>query len=166
MSVTSRPESTTRIAYAAATWWAAFAAVSFYWAAGGTVGLSTLGDGTESLAAAREPWFVALVAATGAAKLVPVVLALSLGRTRSDRTSLRARLAAVGAIGVLSLLYGGVGLVLKLLVLADLLDAGRPETRGFWGHLLIWDPVWIVGGVLLCATAVFAYRDAVVGETD
>lgn len=42
------------IVYAASAWWILFAAMSFYWAVGGTFGLASLGEGIEELAAARE----------------------------------------------------------------------------------------------------------------
>lgn len=141
------------VAHAAIAWWFAFAMLSFYWVAGGTLGLDTLGDEIESLAATREVWFLSLVAVTGLLKLVPCVLVLSLIRPWGTRFSLTIRLLTVAGIGVLSFLYGGVQLGVKVLVLAGVFTPTEIDTAGFWGHLLIWDPVWIVGGVLLCAVA-------------
>ncbi|ELY53538.1 hypothetical protein C491_21656 [Natronococcus amylolyticus DSM 10524] len=155
----SHRSSTVRIAYAATGWWVAFAALSFYWAAGGTIGVSTLGAGIGALAAEREPWFVATVAATGVLKLVPAVLALSLVRPWGDRLPSRFRAVAVGGLGVLSVLYGAVGIAAKLLVLVGVVTPGGIDARGFWGHLLVWDPVWVLGGALLCAAAVRSRRE-------
>ncbi|MDG5761419.1 DUF3995 domain-containing protein [Natronococcus sp. A-GB1] len=153
-----------RIAYAATVWWVAFASLSFYWAAGGTVGLATLGEGIRSLAAERDSWFVATVAATGVLKLVPAALALSLVRSWGDRVSLRWRLAAVGGLGVLSALYGGIGIATKLLVLVGVIAPDGIDPQGFWGHLLLWDPVWVIGGALLCAAA-FSSRTSARSES-
>ena len=139
------------VAYTAIAWWFVFAALSFYWVAGGTLGLDTLGEGIESLAATREVWFLSLLAVTGLMKLVPCFLVLSLIRPWGDRFSLSIRLLTVGGIGVLSFLYGGVQMGVKVLVLADVFTPAEIDTAGFWGHFLIWDPVWIVGGSLLCA---------------
>lgn len=141
------------VAYTAVVWWFAFAALSFYWVAGGTFGLTTLGERIESLAAVGEPWFLALVAVTGVLKLIPCILVLSLIRPRGDHFPLKIRLATVAGVGVLSFLYGGVQMAVKLLVLAGVFTPEEIDWAGFWGHLLIWDPVWIIGGVLLCAVA-------------
>jgi hypothetical protein len=141
------------VAHTAIVWWFAFAVLSFYWAAGGTFGLNTLGEAIESLAAAGELWVSLLVAVTGAMKLIPSVLVLSLIRPWGDRFPLKVRLAAVAGLGILSFLYGGVQMAMKLLVLAGVFTPEKIDTAGFWGHLLIWDPVWIIGGVLLCTVA-------------
>ncbi len=65
------------IAYAAATWAFLFAAVSFYWALGGRIGANTLGPAI--LAAAADPWFVALgLWGVGGIKLLGGLVALAL----------------------------------------------------------------------------------------
>ena len=70
-------------AYAACGWAFLFAAPSFYWAAGGTVGIGTLDPGITAMS--RDPWFVALVWATGVAKVLAGLLALALVRTWGQR---------------------------------------------------------------------------------
>ena len=65
--------------------------MSFYWAAGGTLGLETLGEGIGELADAREPWFVGLVVVTGFVKLLS-------GRARTgDDTTVGTACIATGA---------------------------------------------------------------------
>ena len=59
--VASNPRSPEWAGYAACAWTFVFAAISFYWAAGGTAGLDTIGDGLEELGRARDPGVVALV---------------------------------------------------------------------------------------------------------
>lgn len=148
------------VAYTAIVWWFAFAAFSFYWAAGGTFGLNTLGEGIESLAAAGELWFLSLVAVTGVMKLIPCLLVLSLIRPWGHRFSPRTRLVSVAGLGILSFLYGGMQMATKLLVLVGVFSPEEIDAAGFWGHLLIWDPVWIIGGVLMCAVAWTYYHNS------
>lgn len=154
-----------RIAYVATLYWAVFAGFNLYWAAGGTMGLTTLGEGIESLADAREHWFVALVAITGLLKLVPAIVVLSLVHSWGDRFSMTGRVIAVGGLGALSVLYGGVSMVQKLLVLAGIISVENLDSAGFWGHLLIWDPLWILCGILLWLVAWQYYRDSHGGQT-
>jgi hypothetical protein len=66
--------------YVACAWALAFAAVSFYWAAGGTSGADTIGPALTSLALARDPEFIAILWATGVLKVVAALLALALVR--------------------------------------------------------------------------------------
>ena len=62
--------------------------------------------------------------------------------------------AAAWAGGGLALLYGAASLVQHALMLTGVIAAparlGRIAAR--W-HLLLWDPWWILGGVLFVATA-------------
>jgi hypothetical protein len=57
-------------ALSAAAWCGAFGALSLSWAAGGTLGVDQLAVSLQERADERETGFVALVAATGIAKLV------------------------------------------------------------------------------------------------
>lgn len=148
---------TEHVANAAAAWWVLFAGVSFYWAAGGTIGLSTFGEELHSYTG--ELWFTALVFATGVMKLVPAALVLSLDSPRAARVPPAARLVAVGGLGVLSMAYGGQSVAVKLLVLAGIHSPGEYDTTAFWGHLLVWDPVWMVGGLLLLVAAWTSHND-------
>jgi hypothetical protein len=56
--------------------------------------------------------------------------------------------------GGLALLYGAASLVQHALMLAGVIavPAGLGRTAARW-HLLLWDPWWILGGVLFVATA-------------
>lgn len=147
-----------RTGYVATAWWSLFAVCSFYWAAGGTLGLSTLGDGIESHAVDGETWFTALVAITGVFKLVPVVFVLSLIRPWGERLPMKVRLVVAGGFGLGAILYGGVNMSIKLVALLGFISHEEVGSRGFWGHLLIWDPVFIAGGLLLCTTVWLHHR--------
>jgi hypothetical protein len=118
---------------AAATWCAAFGLLSLYWAAGGTLGVDQLAVSLQERADEREPGFVALVAATGIAKLVGAIVPLWLvfrppagtarkillflcwaggggpGRVRAHRCSRRVDPRRPGHDGKRDLVCGAVG---------------------------------------------------------
>src|SRR5260370_30615080 len=64
--------------YAACAWGLAFAAISFYWGIGGTLGLDTLGGSLESLAKAHDRIILIAVWVTGFLKFLGSLLALAL----------------------------------------------------------------------------------------
>lgn len=143
----------TWLAYGAALWAFLFAALSFYWGLGGRAGAVTLGPAL--MAAAADPWFVATgLWGVGVVKALGGLVALGLvqpwGR-RLPRCLLRAA-AWVG--GRLALLYGAASLVQHALMLTGVIaaPAGLGRIAARW-HLLLWDPWWILGGVLFVATA-------------
>ena len=65
MRGTERGRSTGWIGYAAFAWALLFAALTFYWAAGGTAGVHTLSKSIREPALRREGGFVAILWATG-----------------------------------------------------------------------------------------------------
>ncbi|WP_255167059.1 DUF3995 domain-containing protein [Natrononativus amylolyticus] len=136
----------------AGAWWVVFAAMSFYWAAGGTVGLATLGSGVEEQAAAREPWFVGLVWLTGVLKLVPVALLAALVSPR-EILPRRLVLAGVWLIGLGLLAYGGLHMVLHGLVLSGAYVPGAVDRPALVWRVLFWNPWWLLGGALYCGAA-------------
>ncbi|MBA3282396.1 MAG: DUF3995 domain-containing protein, partial [Acidimicrobiia bacterium] len=69
---------------ASAGWALAFAGLSFYWAAGGRLGLGTLALALRDKTLAREQGFVALLWFTGALKVLVALLAFALVR-RGER---------------------------------------------------------------------------------
>ncbi len=141
------------VGYAACVWALLFAALSFYWAAGGRLGEGTIGAAVEGPALAREPWFVALLWATAVLKLAAAVLAFALARGPRRLPRWVLLFAGWGAATLLSL-YGLASLVQHLLIATGVLavPAGLGEAALPW-HLLLWDPVWIVGGALFTLAA-------------
>lgn len=140
-------------AYAAAIWAFAFAAMSFYWAAGGTVGVHTLGEGIAQMAETRDPELIGLTWITGGLKVLAGVFALLLPADRLLPRPLL-RIGAWGA-GILLTLYGIGNLIQHSLMatgsspIAGLL--GTPEAVRW--HMLLWDPFWILGGILFLVAA-------------
>jgi hypothetical protein len=143
-----------RAAYAAATWALVFAAMSFFWALGGTLGLDTLGTELEREARAREPDTIALVWVTGLLKVAGAVLALALVQSWGRRLPRRLLLVAAWAVGLGLLAYALANFVQHGLMKAGAIDT--PEALGSsaatW-HLAFWDPFWLLGGILFTTAA-------------
>lgn len=146
-------------AYAAATWALIFAALSFYWAAGGTAGVQTLGPAIDRLGASRDPGFIALVWATGILKAIGGVVALALVQSWGKVMPRWLLLAAAWGGGVLALLYGAASLLQHALMVAGVIatPAGLGAAAARW-HLLLWDPWWLLGGILFLVAAWFNRR--------
>jgi glucan phosphoethanolaminetransferase (alkaline phosphatase superfamily) len=140
--------------YAAAAWALVFAAMSFYWAAGGSIGSSTMSDTIVEPARAREPQFVALLWITGVLKAIAGLLALALVRPQGRVLPRWIPLTATWVAGVGMLLYGGANLAVRAVMALGLL--ATPESMhsaaARW-HLLLWDPWWVLGGALFVVAA-------------
>lgn len=149
-------------ARAAAAWAAGFGALSCAWGAGATVGAGTVGVELERLARERDPGMVATLWATGALKLAAaaLVLALAHGWTRRG-VGWRALRWAVGAAGAGMALYGLASGVQHALMAAGAIDTPAAlGTAAVTWHLVLWDPLWLLGGVLFLLAALAADRAA------
>lgn len=140
--------------YTACAWALAFAAVSFYWAAGGTAGADTIGPSLTSLALARDPTFIAILWATGALKLAAGLFALALVRPWGQRILRWLLLLAGWGTGAALIAYGGASFVQHALMLTGIIGipAGLGAVAARW-HLLLWDPWWLLGGILFVVAA-------------
>jgi hypothetical protein len=147
-------------AYAAA--WCAliFAVLTFYWALGGTFLLDTIGQEVLRLARTRDTTFVVAGWVSALLKLAGAVLALALVQPWGGRIPRRLLLGTATTGAVVLVLYGGLQIVVQVLVLLGVLASpAEMDWRGFYGHLFIWDPWFLVWGVLLgWATLVLARR--------
>ena len=147
-----------RAAYAACVLSLAYAVVSFYWAAGGTAGLSTIGGELEEMARAREPEIVAIVLVTAFLKVAYGLLALALVRPWGQAFPRWALLAAAWAGAALLSAYGGLLVAAQALVAAGFIGVAEPANRTalLW-HLFVWDPWFLFMGLLL-GVAVWHYQ--------
>ena len=144
----------------AAAWAIAFAALSFYWSAGGTVGADTLARTLEADIREGNDVF-ALGVVPGIVKLGLASLALALARP--DWFAGHRRLVrglgwlAGGALA----LYGLASTVEKALMEVDAIDVPAAlDGRAGW-YLFLWDPIWLLGGILfLLATAAAKANEA------
>ncbi len=132
----------------------AFAAVSIYWGLGGTAGVDTLGGRIEELAVARDPVIVTLVWVTGLLKVAGGVLALALVRPWGNRLPRRWLVRGAWAGAVLLTVYGLVQVTSVALVALGVLTPSEPvEPLVLWWRLLLWEPWFLVWGVLLGLSA-------------
>ena len=138
-------------AYGAAVWAFAFAALSAYWALGGELGRQTIAADIARIPLANDP---VVVWATAGLKALAGILALALVRPWGRLFPRRLLIAATWAAGLLLTLYGVANLVDHGRMVAGLraTPAVLGEQAARW-HLLLWDPVWLLGGVLFLAAA-------------
>jgi Protein of unknown function (DUF3995) len=136
-------------AVAAAVWALLFALNSAYWAAGGTAGAHTVANDLAQQAADREPGIVAALWAATVLKLLLAGLALALARPRGRPLRLAGWIA-----GGLLLLYGLVnwGEFVLMAVGAIAVPESVGEDAVPW-YVFLWEPVWILGGLLFLAAA-------------
>jgi hypothetical protein len=141
-------------AYAASVLAFLYAAVSFYWAGGGTVGLSTIGGELEELGRAREPALIAGVWAGGVLKALAGLLALALVRPWERAFPRRMLLAAAWCGAALLTAYGSLFTLGGALVVAGVIPASETAdwTALRW-HAFLWDPWFLAWGILLGAAA-------------
>jgi hypothetical protein len=136
------------IAVAACVWAVIVAGLSFFWAAGGKTGLQPL---EQAGGADSWLWVVANVVA-GVGKLLMGVGALAVVSGWRPRSLLKPLRILVWVVGVGMLLYGGLGLVSDALHVTGIIN--DPATRKwFLIYLVLWDPWWVLGGVLFTALA-------------
>src|SRR5690348_2155958 len=126
--------------------------MSFYWALGGELGLNTLGQGVQALA--HECGFVALVWLAGIVKVLGGLFALTLVRPWLLWLPPIGKLVLAWVGGAALALYGGVNLVVEwLLVIGAIHLRGVVVTEGIRWHAWLWDPWWLLGGILFLLAA-------------
>lgn len=146
---TAPSHSTAWAAYAACIWCIAFAAMSGYWAAGGTLGADTIGGEIK-----RLPGIVALLWAVCVVKIIGGLVALALARPWARALPRRLLLSIAWAAGVGMIVYGGIPLIVNALMLAGILHVPGPvDWTAIRWHTLLWDPWWLLGGLLFSAAA-------------
>lgn len=126
------------------------AAVSFYWASGGTVGLSTVGGELEAMGRAASPLLSAVVWGVGIAKVLAGLLALALVMPWGRVFPRWAMLAAGWGGATILTLYGGVLVAVEALVVGGIIVlSGAVDWTALQWHLFLWDPWFLLWGVLL-----------------
>ncbi|MGI8687112.1 MAG: DUF3995 domain-containing protein [Thermomicrobiales bacterium] len=141
--------------YAACAWAFVFAALSFYWAAGGTAGVSTNAPAITRPVLARDPTWIAILWGTGALKIIAGLLALALVRPWGRALPRWLLLTAAWGAGAMMAGYeGAASLVQHALMVVGVVStpAGLGPLAARW-HLVLWDPWWLIGGILFCLTA-------------
>jgi len=135
----------------------ASAAVSAYWAIGGTALLDTVGSEIERWGRERSSGVVVTIWVIVVLKLVGAAAPLVFGGVGADHlpawtTARRARvLGWIAAVGLT--LYGGVLSVVGLLVEAGVVDAAEDaDERALAWHAYFWDPWFALWGAAFTVT--------------
>lgn len=151
-SVSTRPSRGARAAWAALVVGLAYAAVSAYWAAGGTWLLDTVGGVFEHLAHSSSPvvligsWLVVLVKVVAAA--LPIVVVRELVPT----SACRAARGLAWTAGAVLVAYGSVLTMSGLVIQAGVLQPGaHADGRALAWHAFLWDPWFLIWGLLVVA---------------
>lgn len=135
-----------RWAWAACVVGVAYALVSLSWALGSTWLLDTIGGDLESNARADSLVLETFVWTSVLLKLVAALLGLAATGTRRPRRWLV--VLAWTAAGVLTS-YGGLYTFVELLVQANILHARGADQHALLWHTYLWDPWFLVWGLLL-----------------
>ena len=146
-----RSWSPTQIGYAASAWMFVFAAMSFYWALGGTTGLNTVSLGQE---AAGKSWFITVLWVTGILKVIGGLLALALIQPWGRRIPRLLLLIAAWSVGAVLVIHGGDFVIQGILTETGLISFSNPATwtSAHW-QAFMWGPWWLLGGLLFCLAA-------------
>src|SRR5690348_5033695 len=140
-------------AYAAAAWAMIFGLMSFYWAIevsrGRGASAEIISRHFVTLANERDAGFIAILWLTSVLKLVGGVIALSLVRPWGEIIPPWIRRWGAGIGGAGLALYGLINFAQGGLMQAGAIDtpADLGERALHW-HLLVWNPIWLLGGLL------------------
>ncbi len=133
-----------------------YAAVSAYWAAGGTAGIDTVGGQIADLARSHSAAASLLAWAATVAKLIGGLLGVAVARRRPPG---RPVLGLAWCAAVVLCGYGGVQVLAGVLVETGLLRVTAPvdHTALRW-HLALWDLWFLVWGIALTVAVASATR--------
>ena len=147
VAIGTAPRRAAWVGYAACAWAFLFAIAHFYWALGGCAGFPV--EACE--AGLSNPWFLAYDLIAGVLCVLGAVIALALVRPWGRTITRWTLLVLAWAGGVMLLLRGGVGLVQDVLIVAG--------PGNGWYPTMLYDPWFLVGGVLFCAAAHLSDRE-------
>ena len=146
-----------RLAQAACGAGLAYAAVSVYWALGGTWLLDTVGGTLEQQGRAGNPGIILAVCAAAGLKVIGAIVPLaavgvaSVQATIAGRRRARVRVLAWLEAAILTI-YGLVLTVAGLLVQSGAIaPAASADRRALAWHTYLWDPWFLLWGALVAA---------------
>src|SRR5215469_4698953 len=140
------------VSYGACGWAFLFAALSFYWALGGTAGADTISPAIVQLARTHVPWIFAALWITAIIKVFSGFVALALVRPWGSRVPRWVLLILAWGAGTLLFVHGGLYFVVGVLALSGAISVRTPETVLHW-YTFLWGPWWLLGGILFLIAA-------------
>ena len=153
------PAMGTVTAYAAAIVAFGYALMSLYWALGGHALVSTIGGYVEQFARRGGALPVLLALAVALAKVAGGLLALALVRPWGRVVPRRWLLTGSAGASALLVVYGGLVVLLGALVLSGVIHpAGGVDRTALRWHVGVWDPWFLVWGILLALATVGYWR--------
>jgi hypothetical protein len=153
------------VAYAAAGWAFLFAALSFYWALGGTAGAETVSPEIAQLARAHVPWVLAALWIAAILKVVSGLVALALIQPWGSRVPRWILLLLAWGAGTLLFVHGGLFFVVGVLALSGTIRVSTPTPVLHW-YTFLWGPWWLLGGLLFLLAAWSYVRRSAHGRVD
>lgn len=157
-SVASRlPRWTRNVANLACGWAMVFAAISFYWACGGTIGADTISPAIAQLAQERVPWLFVALWFTAFIKVFIGCIALTLNHSWGEKIPAWLLLTLVWGIGTLFFVHGLLYLGVGALALTGRISVSTPTSVLRW-YTFLWGPWWLVGGILFLAVAWMVFQ--------
>lgn len=146
------------VAYGACAWAFLFAALSFYWALGGMVGVDTaVSPAIARLARAHDPLLFAGLWITALLKVFGGFVALALVQPWGRRVPSWLLLLLTWGGGTLAFVHGALYLVVGVLALSGAIQVGMSGTTLYW-YTFLWGPWWLLGGILFLLAAWFYVR--------
>src|SRR5690625_5028715 len=133
--------------YAGIIWTLLFAGMSFYWAAGGMIGIRSLGGEIYQKALYRDQGLVPIVWATGIIKVIGAFFLLILLRERTSKKFEKWVSILCIAAGIFMILYGAMNFITISLAGLNILDFELEAYAMGW-RLIFWEPFWVLGGLL------------------
>jgi hypothetical protein len=153
------------VAYAACGWAFVFAALSVYWALGGTALSDSISPAIVQLARAHVPWVIAVLWITAILKVFIGFVALALVQPWGKLVSRWILLILAWGAGTLFFVHGGLFFVVGVLALSGTIRVNTPETLLHW-YTFLWGPWWLIGGILFLLAAWSYVRRSPQGRVD
>lgn len=151
------PHSMGNVASLACGWAILFAALSCYWALGGTVGADTISPAIAQLAQKHDPWLFVGLWLTAVLKIFSGGIALAVNRPWGNKIPGWLLLILVWGIGTLLFVHGILYLAVGALALTGHFSVGTPVNVLRW-YTFLWGPWWLIGGVLFLVVAWMVFR--------
>jgi uncharacterized protein DUF3995 len=136
-------------AYAACGWALLFAAANIYWGLGGELAIPIAYPDT----ALANPALAAGNWLAGVLKAGLGLIALATAQSWGQLIPHRLLLISAYATGICMALYGALGLIVDGLRLVGVFAVPPSALMSLRWHVFVWDPWWIIGGVLFVLVA-------------